>query len=77
MGDPDSKKKNLQLAEINIKRLLEGDSPRLIDEWQEFPRFWDSVRFQVFKMVLTAVGEVVYRRKDDGVIVCPISALKP
>jgi hypothetical protein len=47
MGDPDSKKKNLQLAEINIKRLLEGDSPRLIDEWQEFPRFWDAVRFQV------------------------------
>ena len=32
MGDPDSKKKNLQLAEINIKRLLEGETPRLIDE---------------------------------------------
>ena len=47
MGDPDSKKKNLQLAEINIKRLLEGETPRLIDEWQEFPRFWDAVRFQV------------------------------
>ena len=47
MGDPDSKKKNLQLAEINVKGLLEGDSPRLIDEWQEFPRFWDAVRFQV------------------------------
>ena len=47
MGDPDSKKKNIQLAEINVKQLLEGDSPRLIDEWQEFPRFWDAVRFQV------------------------------
>ena len=47
MGDPDSKKKNLQLAEINVKQLLEGASPRLIDEWQEFPRFWDAVRFQV------------------------------
>ncbi len=47
MGDPDSKKKNLQLAEINIKQLLEGATPRLIDEWQEFPRFWDAVRFQV------------------------------
>jgi len=30
-----------------------------------------------FKMVLTAVGGIAYRRKDDGVIVCPISALKP
>ena len=30
-----------------------------------------------FKMVLTAVGEVVYRRQEDDVIVCPISALKP
>jgi uncharacterized protein len=30
-----------------------------------------------FKMVLTAVGDFVYRRPDDGVIVCPIGALKP
>ena len=30
-----------------------------------------------FKMVLTAVGEFAYRRKEDGIIVCPISALKP
>ena len=29
-----------------------------------------------FKMVLTAVGDFAYRRKD-GVIVCPIGALKP
>ena len=29
-----------------------------------------------FKMVLTAVGEYAYRR-PDGVIVCPISALRP
>ena len=30
-----------------------------------------------FKMVLTAVGDIVYRRKEDGVLVCPISALRP
>ena len=30
-----------------------------------------------FKMVLTAVGDIVYRRPDDDVIVCPIGALKP
>ena len=47
MGDPDSRKRNLQLAEINISKLLEGAEPRLIDEWQEYPPFWDAVRFQV------------------------------
>ena len=30
-----------------------------------------------FLMVLTAVGDLAYRRPDDGVFVCPISALKP
>lgn len=30
-----------------------------------------------FKMVLTAVGDMAYTRPKDGVIVCPISALKP
>lgn len=30
-----------------------------------------------FKVVLTAVGEYAYRRKEDGVVVCPISALRP
>ena len=29
------------------------------------------------KMVLTAVGPFAYTRKEDGGIVCPISALKP
>ena len=47
MGDPDSRKRNLQLAEINVSQLLNGDEPRLIDEWQEYPRFWDAVRFKV------------------------------
>jgi len=30
-----------------------------------------------FKMVLTAVGEYAYRRPQDGVVVCPISCLRP
>ena len=29
-----------------------------------------------FRMVLTAVGDMVYRR-PDGIVVCPITALKP
>ena len=34
-----------------------------------------KMRKPSFLMVLTAVGDVAYRR-DDGVVVCPISALK-
>lgn len=30
-----------------------------------------------FKLVLTAVGDLVYRRPDDGVMVCPVSTLRP
>lgn len=37
----------MQLAEISPKRLLEGETPRLIDEWQLVPRIWDAVRYQV------------------------------
>ena len=35
-----------------------------------------KMRKPSFLMVLTAVGEVAYRR-EDGIVVCPISALKP
>ena len=30
----------------------------------------------VFRMVVTAVGDFAYRRKEDGIIVCPLSALR-
>jgi len=33
-----------QLAEVQPELLLRGDQPRLIDEWQVFPRLWDHVR---------------------------------
>ena len=37
----------LQMAEIAPSVLLEGKTPRLIDEWQLAPKLWDSVRFEV------------------------------
>lgn len=46
MDDPDSMAQNLRLAETNIKRLLQGDTPRLIDEWQIAPQLWDAIRFE-------------------------------
>jgi len=47
MADPDTLERNLAQAETNIKELLDGERPRLIDEWQIVPKFWDAVRFAV------------------------------
>lgn len=47
MTDPEHKSHYLRLAKINIKKLLEGDNPRLIDEWQVAPKFWDAIRYDV------------------------------
>ena len=47
MSDPEHKSQYLRLADINIKRLLEGETPRLIDEWQVAPKFWDAIRHDV------------------------------
>lgn len=39
--------KNMILAEMNINALLEGEKPKLLDEWQIIPQLWDAVRFAV------------------------------
>lgn len=35
------------MADTNPSLLLQGDVPRLIDEWQLAPKLWDAVRFEV------------------------------
>ena len=35
------------VADLNIKQALVGDNPRLIDEWQEIPTLWDTIRHEV------------------------------
>lgn len=47
MADPEIRERNLTMASTNIKRLLVGDTPRLIDEWQIAPKLWDAIRFEV------------------------------
>lgn len=47
MDDPERKEQNITMSELNPKRLLEGDAPRLIDEWQLAPKLWDAIRFEV------------------------------
>lgn len=44
LGDPSGNFQNRQLAELSPSLILEGNRPRLIDEWQEVPPMWDAVR---------------------------------
>ena len=65
MADPDTKNQNLAVAQTNIRRLLQGETPRLIDEWQLAPQFWDAVRNEVDK------------RDEDGQFMLTGSAVPP
>lgn len=38
---------SLQMMDINPESLLVGETPRLIDEWQQIPALWDVVRTEV------------------------------
>ena len=46
MSEPGMLEQNIRMASINPKLLLQGDLPRLIDEWQIAPQLWDSIRFE-------------------------------
>lgn len=47
LQDKDQYQTNMMWADIEPSRLLRGDKPRLIDEWQIAPVLWDSVRTSV------------------------------
>jgi len=47
LGDPAGNFQNRKLAEMSPELILDGDFPRLIDEWQEVPPIWDAVRHKV------------------------------
>jgi predicted AAA+ superfamily ATPase len=57
LQDPDKTKSYLATAEIKPSLLLQGENPRLIDEWQMAPVLWDAVR--------NAVDE----RNEDGLFI--------
>ena len=65
MDDPEKKEQNIAMSELNPKRLLKGDVPRLIDEWQIAPKLWDAIRFEVD------------HRRDLGQFVLTGSAVPP
>ena len=58
-------KQNRELAQVAPKRLLQGEVPRLIDEWQLAPELWDAVRVEVDK------------RDDFGQFILTGSAVPP
>lgn len=47
LGNPSVLLQSSQMMEINPQMLLDGDVPRLIDEWQTLPTIWDSIRSEV------------------------------
>lgn len=63
MNDPATHDENLEMARVNIKMLLDGATPRLIDEWQEAPQFWDAARY------------LVDRRNEEGQFIFTGSAV--
>ena len=65
MADPSRQKAYLNMAELNASMLLEGETPRLIDEWQLAPKIWDAVRFEVD------------HRNKDGQFILTGSAVPP
>ncbi len=47
MDDPEYLDQNIELANLSPKKLLEGATPRLVDEWQLAPQLWDAARFEI------------------------------
>lgn len=47
MDEPSRREENIRMSEIDPSRLLQGETPRLIDEWQIAPKVWDAIRYEV------------------------------
>ncbi len=47
--DPDERERYDGIAANRPSLFLKGDTPRLIDEWQDYPVVWDAIRLEVDK----------------------------
>ena len=71
LGDTEVLKQSRQMMDISSKTLLQGETPRLIDEWQTIAELWDTVRNEVDKrgafsqFILT--GSTVAPQAEDTV----------
>ncbi len=65
LDDPSKQKMYRQAAELNIASLMQGATPRLMDEWQLIPQLWDAIRFEVD------------HRREEGQFILTGSAVPP
>ena len=69
LQDPDTFEENMLKAKTKPSLLLQGATPRLLDEWQVAPVLWNAVRFAVDKRQETGqfilTGSVVPVRTED------------
>ena len=49
LQNPETRGDNIELAKTKPSILLEGEKPRLIDEWQDAPVIWDAIRYDLDK----------------------------
>ncbi|MCD8205194.1 MAG: DUF4143 domain-containing protein [Clostridia bacterium] len=47
LDNPETRKNFIALASVDLGLLLEGEAPRLIDEWQDIPQLWEAVKYEV------------------------------
>ena len=47
LDEPEKREHNLLMAKIRPSEILDGATPRLIDEWQLAPILWDAIRYRV------------------------------
>lgn len=58
MDNPDGDYNNVQVASLNPSVLLEGETPRLVDEWQLAPSLYDAARREIDKRGLS--GQFIF-----------------
>ena len=71
LQDPDMRDSYQATAAVMPSLLLAGDTPRLIDEWQEAPVLWDAVRAMVDKrnefgqFIMTGSNSIDSKKKKE------------
>lgn len=73
----ESRRGEYALVEIKLggERLIEEGCVVLNKYWRLLEE--KNLKKPVFRMVLTAVGDYAYTRKEDGIVICPLASLKP
>lgn len=57
IGDPQKNFQNRTIVGLDLNRAFIGESPHLIDEWQDIPSLWDATKY--FVDTSTANGRII------------------